>query len=87
MPLEDTEEETAPNLRYIFMEQGKFMKYDFDTVINRKNTGSFKWDDISLEMKAEYEDIIMLIIGIVLRGLVKSSLNTYLRKKHNNGCT
>lgn len=39
------------------------MKYDFDTIINRKNTGSFKWDDILLEMKAEYEDIIPLSVA------------------------
>lgn len=39
------------------------MKYDFDTIINRKNTGSYKWDEILLEMGAGNDDIIPLSVA------------------------
>jgi cystathionine beta-lyase len=39
------------------------MKYDFDTIINRKNTGSFKWDAIELECGPSTEDIIALSVA------------------------
>lgn len=39
------------------------MKYDFDTIANRKNTGAFKWDAIGARMGEDSDDIIALSVA------------------------
>ncbi len=39
------------------------MKYDFDTVINRKNMGSVKWDAIEKELGPGSDDILALSVA------------------------